>query len=290
MICRLNGADPSPFGIWSNDLPTFIRPIESFVYDCAHSLFQDGSLSSEAIRYVNDLQADVAGAFSTLFVGWTWHTKIIGARDVQKTVALLEQKSLSSHSRPGICDLMASATLLRCWALFGRFPQPSCVESFLACCDVVAAINLSKTNVVNESIADLARHVDNAWEKWLPLRIRHCGAGVLKPKYHWLGHVVDSLRETGVMVDCLVTERLIKRAKRAITSRVLNTRAFERSCLQFIFLEHSGSPINEDALHDAADFSLRCDSLGRSVTKGAIVRHMQRREVGTVMCCGKESN
>ena len=41
---------------------------------------------------------------------------------------------------------------------------------------------------------------------------------------------------------------------------------------------------------DAAEFSLGCVSLGRSINRGAFVRNLQRREVGIVCCCGKEGD
>ena len=108
------------------------------------------------------------------------------------------------------------------------------------------------------------------------------------PKCHWLAHLGDQLRRLQVLLDTLVTERLMRRMKQCARP-IANTAAFELSTISAIYEAHCAASVHDDLLLGDGEFASACRSLGRHISRGHIMRHKTSQGIGAVQLCRRNS-
>jgi len=99
------------------------------------------------------------------------------------------------------------------------------VLSLLACFDVVELLNLTRLGVVSPDVLQTA--ITNHFK----LYIAAYGEDTSLPKHHFAMHLADMLRRFGMLLSCLVMERLHRLLKRFTLNR-RNLTSYEIGCIE----------------------------------------------------------
>ena len=81
-----------------------------------------------------------------------------------------------------------------------------------------------------EKMAAVAQQLQDAVERFLDAYCTAFGEAYMSPKFHWLLHFPQSLRNAGTLVACFVHERKHRMLKRYCND-IRNTTSFEHSVL-----------------------------------------------------------
>ena len=128
------------------------------------------------------------------------------------------------------------------------------IASFLALQGLVALVKEGKTSDGH------ARALRKAIARHLRIFKRAYPEEALKPKNHWMWHVLLQLLRDGWVLDCFVGERYNHSLKAAL-SNIRCTSNFEHSALKRILVSHVTSVTRADCFRNVVDRGERCEML-----------------------------
>jgi len=257
-------------------LERFLCPVDVITFDSMHILLSDGvaqDLLTETL-----LALSVAGAKwdeLNIFMQADWRFCNIqksGGRTI-RTAFNRHREAVFADRKTFKCGASEALAIL---PIFGHYLERVAIpkygqalqrvfDAFRAFCCIVALVKEGKCNAgLPDVLLRAVQHFMEAFEYAFP------GVG-MKPKSHWLFHVINQLKRDNFIMDCFVGERL-NRVMKACAQQVTTDRdmdpSFEETVLKRSLVSYFAA-IEETCFFNKLHNPTRCDILSQLVGASA---------------------
>ena len=209
------------------ELEDTIKPVSQFMHDWMHCMFVQGVWNltmNLLLEAVEKSRRDVYAQLLAYVSHWRWPCRL----KQRKLHELFTESRRKSNREGGQFKCQASMGLslygvVAAWMQKCIVMSP-CIAAYIALADLIdCLICISRGHTSPEQLLAAVEHFLGAF-------VIAFGADSMTPKFHWLLHLPDALKEFGFLVACFVHERKHRMLKRYCTD-IRNTIQFEKSVL-----------------------------------------------------------
>ena len=298
---QATGYNATPFGILADvELRTSLNVYSKTKYDWMHSMLQNGTLTEEIYLFTqacNELGYRHHQLADYLKSEWVFpHCRKSQSRGLWHVFDAFRSRSSAEAERlkASASEILGIYSVVRHWVATVVGLQPEIADkraSFEAGCATLDIMLQTKKGFYTTAQGSAA--LLHATERHLQLHIAAYGVDKVKPKHHWMFDVAEMMKDTPVIIDAFIIERLHLRAKRH-ADPVKELKVYEKATLAGVIneqFEDAKRPLTDGLRGKPVEYdgALVCDhmnvgatgfSTGDVVSRGA--------QMGVIAICVEE--
>ena len=263
--------------MWDVALREFVKPADALTFDGMHCLFSNGLVDNELTQIIPKL---VGAGFGfdkmSLVVQADWRTPR-AHKGTGRYFREAFNESRRKRLREGGRFTLDASTALRLVPVFAYMLATMAIpflrvlgidlareiQSFRALQALIGCFKEAKNGGNQEALEAAIKQHLQAFKQAYP-------DAAVKPKNHWMWHLVVQLIRDRWTLDCFVGERYNHFLKR-VMQEADNTSSFEVTVLRRMLIEHFSKASHSDAFATAMQKPQRCEPLELTEQAGRFV-------------------